>query len=117
MSLRNVVNISILEETLALHMRALAIYPVREYQFELSRNWRFDFAFPAQKIAIECEGAAGYGRHSRKDGFEKDMEKYNAATLLGWRLLRYGMKTIKSGKAIDEIEELLSQCGVNKVSY
>lgn len=58
---------------------------VREHRFHSERKWRFDFAWPDQKVALEIEG---WGRHQTFDGYRKDCEKYNAATLLGWRVLR-----------------------------
>lgn len=61
----------------------------QEYQFHPRRKWRFDYAIPAHKIAIEVEGGAWIdGRHNRAAGFIKDMEKYNNAAIMGWRLLR-----------------------------
>lgn len=64
--------------------------PVREYIFHPARKWRFDFAWPDKKLAVECEGAVwSRGRHTRGKGFIADCEKYNAAALLGWRVLRY----------------------------
>lgn len=64
----------------------------REYQFAPPRKWRFDFARPIEKIAVEIDGGihegAGRGRHLRQDGYEKDLEKLNTAALLGWRCLR-----------------------------
>jgi len=64
--------------------------PEPEYRFCPERKWRFDYAFIEQKIAIECEGGVwSRGRHTRPSGFIKDMEKYNRAALLGWRVLRY----------------------------
>lgn len=63
---------------------------VAEYKFHPTRKWRFDFAFVEQKVAVEQEGAIWtYGRHNRPIGMIKDMEKYNAAAELGWRVLRY----------------------------
>ena len=62
-----------------------------EYRFHPVRKWRFDFAFPDQKVAVEMEGllpGAG-GRHQRITGYRADTKKYNAATCLGWRILRY----------------------------
>ena len=62
--------------------------PVAEYQFAPPRRWRFDFAFPAQRLAVEFDGGqwviAG-GRHNR-DG---DREKLNTAAAMGWRVLRF----------------------------
>ena len=62
----------------------------REYQFAPPRKWRFDFAWEADKVAVELEGGAwSGGRHTRGAGFEDDCEKYNEATRLGWRVLRF----------------------------
>ena len=62
---------------------------VKEYRFHPKRKWRFDYAFPAVKLALEVEGGVWTrGRHTRPKGFLNDVEKYNTATLLGWRVLR-----------------------------
>jgi very-short-patch-repair endonuclease len=68
---------------------------VCEYKFHKTRRWRFDFAWPSEKIAVEIEGR---GRHQTFMGFAKDAEKYNAALLLGWRVLRYPAAFVKPGK-------------------
>ncbi len=61
-----------------------------EYVFCKGRRWRFDFALPAQRIAVEIEGGIwSGGRHTRGKGFEQDCEKYNEAALLGWRVFRF----------------------------
>jgi len=97
-----------LEATLALHMRAAGLNPESEFRFHPPRRWRFDFAFPDQKIAIECEGGIwSNGRHVRGAGFEKDAEKYNAAALDGWMVLRFTGRMIKNGQALNQIEEAL----------
>ena len=60
-----------------------------EYQFHPKRKWRFDYAIPNYRVAIEVEGGVWtQGRHIRPNGFLNDMEKYNAATVMGWRILR-----------------------------
>jgi len=62
---------------------------VAEYRFAPPRKWRFDFANPQRQIAIEIEGGVyTRGRHTRPTGFLRDIEKYNTATLQGWRVLR-----------------------------
>jgi len=67
--------------------------PEKEYRFHPTRKWRFDFAYPAQKIAIEIEGAVWFaGRHTRGSGFLADCEKYNTAVSLGWKVFRFGVK-------------------------
>lgn len=63
---------------------------VAEHRFKPPRRWRFDYANERLMLAIEVEGGIfSRGRHVRGVGYIKDMEKYNAAILLGWRLLRY----------------------------
>ena len=64
--------------------------PVKEFKFHPKRRWRFDLAWPELKLAIEIEGGVWIrGRHVRGRGFKEDCEKYNAAVLLGWKVLRY----------------------------
>jgi len=63
--------------------------PVFEYRFHPTRKWRFDLAWPDYLVALEVEGGIWTGgRHGRGEGMAADMEKYNAATCLGWRVLR-----------------------------
>ena len=72
------------------------------------KDWRFDFAFKRQKLAVEVEGGNWTGgRHTRGQGFADDCEKYNAATLAGWRLLRFTGDHIKSGLALQTIDKAL----------
>lgn len=81
---------------------------VREHRFDPVRLWRFDFAWPDEKLAIECEGAVwANGRHTRGSGYIKDLEKYNEATLQGWRVLRFTAEMIDSGAALHQIEAAL----------
>lgn len=62
---------------------------VKEYRFHGTRKWRFDYAIPEHKVAIEVEGGVWTGgRHTSPKGFLGDMEKYNTATVMGWRVLR-----------------------------
>lgn len=63
---------------------------VPEFKFHPTRKWRFDFADVDNKIAVELEGGIWInGRHNRGKGYESDIEKYNEALILGWRVLRY----------------------------
>ena len=105
--------ISKLEETLALHIRAVNLpTPTREHRFHEIRRWRFDFAWPEQKIAAECEGLTRPGkksRHTTNAGFVGDLEKYNAAAMLGWRVLRFDASMIKSGYAVDQLRVALRE--------
>jgi very-short-patch-repair endonuclease len=68
-----------------------------EHKFHPTRKWRFDFALPDYKLAIEIDGGAFLplgGRHGRGMGMVKDCEKYRAAADLGWRVWRFSPKCI-----------------------
>ena len=81
---------------------------VAEHRFDSERKWRFDFAGVAERIAIEVEGGAyTRGRHTRGTGFIADMEKYNRATVLGWRVLRYTPTQMQDGVFVKDVKELL----------
>lgn len=78
-----------------------------EHVFHPTRKWRFDFAWPAQKVALEIDGLgktvrgtpknirdvakftqSALGGHRTIDGMRKDHEKQNEAVILGWRVMR-----------------------------
>ena len=64
--------------------------PELEFKFHPKRRWRFDLALPQHMVAIEIEGGVWTnGRHVRGKGFLSDIEKYNEAAVLGWRVLRF----------------------------
>jgi very-short-patch-repair endonuclease len=61
-----------------------------EHRFHDVRRWRFDFACVEKKIAIEIDGGVwNYGRHNRASGYIKDLEKFNNAVILDWKVLKY----------------------------
>lgn len=92
------------EEALAMHFQCYKILVVREYQFDKSRRWRFDFAIPSKALGIEVEGGTWTnGRHNRGSGMAADCIKYNTAVLRGWRVLRFTTEQVVSGLAIDTI--------------
>ena len=69
---------------------SLGVECVREYKFHPVRKWRFDYAIPQYKIAIEIDGGVwNYGRHNRAAGYMADMEKFNAAAQMGWLVLKF----------------------------
>lgn len=63
--------------------------PVREYRFHPSRKWRYDFAWPDIKLAVELHGGGQRGRHSTIAGMTADCDKHNTAVSLGWRVLTF----------------------------
>jgi very-short-patch-repair endonuclease len=63
---------------------------VAEHRFHPVRKWRFDFAVPSARVAIEINGAIWTaGRHSRGSGLVKEYEKMRAAAVMGWRVLPF----------------------------
>lgn len=84
--------------------------PDTEHKFHPTRRWRFDYAWIEQRIALEVEGGVWIGgRHTSGAGFVKDMEKYNEAACLGWRVIRCQPKQLASGAMIDTIQRAM-QC-------
>ena len=90
---------------------------VREFVFTSKGRWRFDFAFPALKLAVECEGAQwGVGRrcyacgqrqnggHTSGAGYEKDCRKYSLAAIEGWCVIRATSSMINSLECLELVE-------------
>jgi very-short-patch-repair endonuclease len=99
------------EDLLAVQLRALKLTGFqREYVFAAPRKWRADFAHVAARLLVEVEGGVWtQGRHSRGAGFVKDCEKYNAAAMEGWTLLRFTTDMVKTGAAAKLIEEFVTR--------
>lgn len=113
------------EELLAVYLRSQGVVFDREYRFHPDRMWRFDFAIPVEKLAIEVEGYRWrriqgvnifQSRHTSPEGFEKDCEKYNTAALLGWRVVRLSSRSIERGDAFEMLDQFLpiAQDGITK---
>lgn len=94
--------------------------PVLEHRFWAGRQYAFDYAWIAEKVALEVEGGFfGYGKkcpvckrpkvagHASIERMKTDMEKYNAAALLGWRVLRCLPQDLTSGKVIPLLRRAL----------
>lgn len=85
------------------------IEPVAEHRFDPSRRWRFDFAWPEHRIALECEGGVwNGGRHTRGSGFVKDIAKYNSAVRRGWRILRCVPDDLCTVDTIEMVKEAMA---------
>jgi len=117
---------SSLERALAFQIRVFNLpRPLTEYQFAAHavglgpgiqkrlaangfKNWRFDFAWPILKFAVEVEGITpSGGRHQRIGGFQEDIEKYHAAMDLGWTVYRTTSPLINDGRAIKLIQKVI----------
>lgn len=82
--------------------------PLKEYKFDSKRRWRFDYCFPDYKLAVEVEGGVWIqGRHNRASGFVKDIEKYNKATILGYKVIRVLPENLFKLETIEMIKEII----------
>ncbi len=98
------------EAKLARELKTLKIEFEQEFEFHPKRKWRADFHLVGKKILVEVEGAIwSGGRHTRGKGYIGDMEKYNAATMLGYQVIRFSTDQVKSGLAIQQIEKMVGE--------
>jgi very-short-patch-repair endonuclease len=75
-------------------------FVVQEHRFDVKRRWRFDWAVPGAKLAVEIEGGAWTaGRHTRGRGFIEDCRKYSTAIVQGWTLFRFPTQMVLNGEA------------------
>lgn len=91
--------------TLGLQLQAFGCF-VPEHQFHPLRHYAFDWASPGHKVAVEYEGGiwrGGGGAHSHPTNIERDIDKHNAAQLLGWIVIRVTEKQVDTGEAFEMV--------------
>lgn len=107
-----------LEETTEMTDLVWKVYgcpsPITEFRFAEPRKFRFDYAWPDRKIAVEKEGGIwikGFsgrgGAHALPSNIIRDMEKGNLACKLGWRVFRFTPRQFKTGEAQNFMKALL----------
>lgn len=92
-----------------------------EYQFRMERKWRFDFAFPKARVAVEVQGAifgTGHkcptcrqtkaGGHTMGAALQKEHEKLNTAAGAGWRVLFCQTKEIRTVQFAQRVKAALA---------
>jgi very-short-patch-repair endonuclease len=99
-----------LEAGLAYVLKCVGI--AYECQFRipgLGRRYIYDFAFPAQKLVVEVQGAIFKPQtaHTSGTGITRDCNKLNLATIAGWRCLQVTSNMIRDGRALYYIERAL----------
>ena len=88
----------------------LGIEVVAEHRFHPTRLWRFDYAIPSERIAIEIDGGVWIeGRHNRPKGYIADLEKFNNAAALGWRVLKFTPQQQFTMKALRLIQATVNE--------
>jgi len=100
------------EAKLARELKTLKIDFEQEFKFHPDRKWKADFHLIDKKILVEVEGGIWTGgRHTRGKGYLGDLEKYNAATMMGFQVIRFSTDQVKSGHAIQQIEKMVGDLG------
>lgn len=84
--------------------------PQREYPFLRGRAHRLDFAWPeytvnGMQVGVEIQGMV----HRVKARFSADLEKRALGLLQGWLILEVGGEQIRSGKAMEWLQELFAK--------
>lgn len=77
--------------------------PVRQFEFAkcIGRKYRADLAWPDERVLIEVDGGLyNGGRHSNGVGRENDMERDAISCALGWKLMRFSPRHVRSGWAL-----------------
>lgn len=74
-----------------------------EFQFNCDRLWRFDFAWPCMKLAVEIDGF-GWG-HQAQQHLSAHNEKRNAAVEDGWRVLVFDSRLLGSRQKVSDAVE------------
>lgn len=75
---------------------------IREYAAIQGRRFRIDFAFPAERLAIEFDGYRHHGFSRR--GFSQGLRRQNILMTEGWRVLRYTLTDVR-----DRLDILLEE--------
>jgi very-short-patch-repair endonuclease len=73
-------------------------------------RYYLDFAFPANKVAIECDGLLGHGSPSAQ-GY--DLKRQNEIIEAGWNLRRFSWSQVNTERALvlESIREAMIASG------
>lgn len=98
-----------LQAALEFQMKAAKLpEPVPEYKIVPNRKFRWDYAWPDLKLAVEVNGGIWVqSGHSSGTGIARDAEKLNLAVLEGWRVLVFTKDPIKDGRALRWLTEAI----------
>jgi len=101
-----------IEELFAQQIRLVGNLPApeREYHHLRGSKHRLDFAWPEYRVngmqlGVEVQGMV----HRVKHNFSADLEKRARGLLQGWMVLEVGGDQIRSGKAMEWLQELFKR--------
>lgn len=87
--------------------------PETEVVFAPPRKWRADYLWRSAMVIVErdgglfAKGRAGMA-HAMPTAIRRDMEKANAAQLLGYVYLRYTPQQLTSGQAVEDLKQVFA---------
>ncbi len=82
--------------------------PIWELYFFPGRKFRFDWAWPENKIALEVQGGNWIGgRHVRPAALEDEHDKRNEAAISNWRILYCTPEEVTTGEVFPVIKRAL----------
>lgn len=96
-----------LELTFEFQLNALKLLPHEyEFIFHETKRYRFDFAWPDIKFAVEIQGGEFInGAHNRGLRMRQDFEKLGEALMLGWNVYYCTGAMVKDGSAVNFVEK------------
>ena len=97
------------EQTFLLMLKARKMpTPTPEFRFHPVRKFRWDWAWPEARLALEVEGGVwSGGAHGRGTGIVRDMEKATLAAEEGWRIIRVTPSNLATEATMDSIHRAL----------
>lgn len=96
------------EETLYQELEENLIGYRRKFQFESTRNWRFDFYIVRLNLLIEIAGSSwAVGRGGKR--IANSFNKYDFAEDIGYKIQRFHPDSILSGHVINWIKKQLER--------
>jgi len=109
------VSASDLEQLFAFQVKAAGLpEPEREVCVIPGRKFRFDFCWREARLLVEINGGTyNGGAHGRGCGISRDYTKANLAVVNNWRVLSFDTKQVKSGAALEVVEQLINNQSIN----
>lgn len=107
-----IVKVSVEKNTIELYLKQMVQSGTiesyeAEYQFTKKRKFRFDWFIPCLNLALEYEGImSDKSRHTTITGYTGDINKYNLALTLGFKVLRYNALNYQN--AYSDIEKIIN---------
>lgn len=80
----------------------------RNYRFDPKRKFELDFAWVAERVAVEVQGGLhSRGAHVRPVGYTRDAQKARRAQLMGWIVLSCTAGCVRDKSIIVDVETAL----------